>query len=220
MKFKPILWKRRNLWWPTWTGWIGIMALLVIPLLGWGLIGERFLSLTKRLDAEVLIVECWIGKQGLIAAVEEFKRGDYSHIVTVGPKVKRGWESDGRSVAELAGEYLQKLGIPDQKIVIAPAADKNVNRTYEAARSAMGGLEKEKVEATAVNVFTHGTHSRRSRLVFSKVFGTNAKVGCISWLPREHKDSGYWVSTERMESFFTETLSYIFELTLNGGRGL
>ena len=74
MKFKPILWKRRNLWWPTWTGWIGIMALLVTPLLGWGLIGERFLSLTKRLDAEVLIVECWIGKDGLIAAVEEFKK--------------------------------------------------------------------------------------------------------------------------------------------------
>ena len=220
MRWRLNLFRRRNLWWPTWPGWICILALLATPLVVWGLVGERFLSPTKKVDAPILIVECWIGKAGLTAAVEEYESGNYTHIVAVGPKVKRGWLSEGHSVAELAGRHLLEIGIPGDQIITAIAADRDMNRTFEAAQSALRELKERQIRVPAINVFTHGTHSRRSRLVFSKVFGDTTKVGCISWVPPRDVDSGIWGSTERIESLFTETLSYFFELILNGGRGL
>ena len=45
--------------------------------LGWFNYGELFLALTHRLPAEVLVVEGWIGREGVRAAVDEFERGSY-----------------------------------------------------------------------------------------------------------------------------------------------
>jgi hypothetical protein len=40
--------------------------------------------LTRRLPAEVLVTDAWIGRDGIRAAAEEFKLGGYEYIVVTG----------------------------------------------------------------------------------------------------------------------------------------
>src|SRR5271166_2313857 len=49
--------------------------------------GESYFSLTRRLPAEVLVVEGWLGfygYDGILAAASEFKQGHYQYIVATG----------------------------------------------------------------------------------------------------------------------------------------
>ena len=48
------------------------------------LLWRVFLSLTERRPAEILVVEGWIGRDGVRAAATEFERGVYRYVVTSG----------------------------------------------------------------------------------------------------------------------------------------
>ena len=104
--------RRRTVWWPTWIGWCAIIAGLLIPA-AWGfLAGESFLSLTQRLpEAEVLVVEGWIGRDGVRAAASEFETHGYEYIATSGGPTTGRWEKDRSNYAEMAGLELMALRI-------------------------------------------------------------------------------------------------------------
>jgi hypothetical protein len=73
---------------------------------------------------------------------------------------------------------------------------------------------------TAINIFTAGAHARRSRLVYEKVFGSEVKVGAISWAPADRATSiAWWRSSERTIVLTKETVGYLSELLFNSGRG-
>ena len=71
---KLTLFQRRNLWWPTWRGWLLLFLVLVAPVIGWGAFGERILMRNERLAADTLVVESWIQPDGLHIAVREWER--------------------------------------------------------------------------------------------------------------------------------------------------
>jgi hypothetical protein len=54
----------------------------------WCTAGEKFLSLTDRSPAEILIVEGWIRDDGIRAAKLEFESGKYKYIVTSGSVIE------------------------------------------------------------------------------------------------------------------------------------
>ena len=85
------LFQRRNLWCPTFLGWIVLLLLFGAPFLLWWFKGEAYFSLTERQPATVLIVEGWIGVEGVQAAKQEFDHGGYDTIVTVGGLSTKDW---------------------------------------------------------------------------------------------------------------------------------
>jgi hypothetical protein len=212
--------QRRTMWVPTLLGFCLILLILFTPMVWWFTNGESFLSLTHRLPAQVLAVEGWIGNGGIRAAAAEFREHGYRYLVTTGGPADERWGQPQVSYAEIAEEELVALGIPENQIIVAPARDADIERTYESAMAERRALQVTGLQPKAINVFTLGAHARRSRLIYAKVAGAGTKVGVVSWSPPEEDGVPWWRSSNRAKNFLTETAGYTYEVLLNSGRGL
>ena len=210
--------RRRTIWCPTWVGWSLVAVLVALPGLAWLLAGESFLSLTERLPAEVLVVEGWIGRDGIQAAAAEFEQGGYRYTATSGGPALDRWKENPSSYAEMAGRELVRAGIPQDRIIVAPSRATERGRTFESAAAVHRTLQARGIRPKALNIFTFGPHARRSRLVFAKLEGSEADVGAIAWTPTDYGSEPWWHSSERAKDLIAETAGYAFELFLNSGR--
>jgi hypothetical protein len=203
-------------WSPILLGAFAIVVLLVFPGIWLCVYGESFFSLTHRLPAEVLLVEGWIGSDGLRNAAVEFEQSGYQYIVATG-----GRTEDRRSpsnFADLAGQELIRLGVPKDRIIIAPTGEIARERTFESAAAAWRGLQFKGIHPKALNVFTLSVHARRSRFVYAKVYAPATQVGVIAWTPSDYKTAPWWRSSSRTKCFLKEIVKYPFEVLLNSGR--
>jgi hypothetical protein len=203
-------------WFPTLLGAFPIIVLLVFPGIWLCIYGESFFSLTHRLPAEVLVVEGWIANDGLRNAAVEFERGAYQYIVTTG-----GQTEDRRSpsnFADIAGQELIRLGVPKDRIIIAPTGEAEYERTFKSAVAAWRALQLKGIHPKALNVFTLSVHARRSRFVYAKVYAPATQVGVIAWTPSDYEAAPWWRSSRRTKCFFKEIVKYPFEFLLNSGR--
>jgi uncharacterized SAM-binding protein YcdF (DUF218 family) len=213
----PALFKRRSVPVPTWFGLLCLLMALGLPAAWWVFAAEKWFSLTERVPADVLVVEGWIGVDGIRAAKEEFDRGGYRYIVTAGSMTNNRWGSQQWNYAIEAQEVLLKLQVPADRVIAAPAPDTESHRTYESAVAVRETLQRQAVFPRGVNIFTLGVHSRRSRLVFARAL-SSTPVGAVSWLPKVYGPGPWWKSSERAEDLLKETVGYPFELLFNSGR--
>jgi len=168
--------------------------------------------------AEVLVVEGWIGREGVRAAATEFEEHAYKYVATSGGPTSGRWEKERSNYAEMAGLELAELGVPRDKIIVAPCRDTETHRTFKSAAAVLRALAATHLQPKALNVFTYGPHARRSRLVYAKVFGSETDVGVVAWKPPEYGLEPWWRSSQRAKELLSESVGYIFELFLNSGR--
>jgi hypothetical protein len=212
--------ERRTVWFPTWLGTFLLFLLVAVPVAWWGVRGESVLSSTQRTRAEVLVVEGWIGSEGIRAAATEFNQGGYQYVVATGGVASgKGWGQSGWSYAEGADHELVRSGVPEGKIIVAPSRGTESQRTYESALAVLQALEAKQIHPQALNVFTLGPHAKRSCLVFAKVLGSAMKVGVVSWVPADYRALPWWRSSDRAKDLLTETAGYLYEFLFNSGRG-
>jgi uncharacterized SAM-binding protein YcdF (DUF218 family) len=208
--------QRRSVWLPTALGWLLLLILTVLPPAFWCLWGESYLAVTDRESARVLIVEGWISDEGIAAAAEEFRRGDYHVILTAGGWTGEHWNGLRWDFAAAGAERLIRNGIPDGKVIAAPAPATESQRTYISAKAAGDVLRAAGLNEERVNVFTQGSHARRTRLVYRKALVDSPAVGVIAWQPSVVKH--WWRSSGRSADFVKETVGFFFELLLSSGR--
>jgi hypothetical protein len=210
--------RRRTVLCPTPLGWVCLLGIFLAPFFLWWFECEAFLSQTQRLPAEVLVVEGWIGKEGIQAAGVEFKQGGYRYVVTTGGLTNNRWDSHQWSYAEMAKDVLLGSGISQDKIIMAQPKDTDRQRTFASAAAVRQILQAKGILPTAINVFTFGAHARRSRLIFAKAFQPGTRVGVISWTQPNDRTGPWWRSSERAQDVIKETAGYTFEVLLNSGR--
>jgi hypothetical protein len=199
-------------------GWL-CGFLLIAGLLGcWIFWAERWLSMTRREPANILVVEGWIGLEGMRGAAQEFAEGKYKLVVTTGGLTGERWNVERWNYAEMAAKELHRLGVPRDQILVARAREIESQRTYEAAAAAWRTLRANHLQPPAINIMTRGPHARRSRLIYSKVLDAQTKVGVISWIPASERATPWWGSTDRASDLIKESVAYPFELILNSGR--
>ena len=214
------LFHRRTVWCPTLLGFFGILLPPALVVVWWSISGESFLSSTRRLPAQVLVVEGWIGSVGVRAAATEFNQGGYQYVVATGGVADaKGWAQAGWSYAEGADHELIRSGVPEERIIFAPSRVTAGHRTYESAVAVFRALETRGIHPKALNVFTFGPHAKRSCLVFAKVLGPETKVGGVDWTPFDYRALPWWRSSDRAKDLLTETAGYLYEALLNSGRG-
>jgi hypothetical protein len=211
--------RRYTIWCPTRLGSVCIALLLSISVGWWLICGESFLSATNRLPVDVLVVEGWIGRPGIHASVEEFEKRGYKYIVATGGLTSGRWEEEPESYAEMAAAEIIRLGIPREKIIVAPAKYTENHRTFESAVAVWRALRAMGIQKKGLNVFTFGPHATRSRLVFAKVAGSETDVGVIGWIPPDFAAAPWWQSSERARELLEETVGCLYEALLNSGRG-
>ena len=208
---------RRSVWWPTNRGWAALFFLVMIPMATWFFLGEGFLARNRPLPAEALIIEGWIGIEGVRAARIEFDQGHYRYLVTTGELTDNRWGPQRWNYAIEAYELLHRLGVPDDRLIAAPAPETERQRTFTSAAAARDELRHRGIQIRSANVFTLGAHARRSRLVFAKAL-PGVDVGVIAWHPPTFTSGPWWRSSERAEEFLKETAGYFYELIFNSGR--
>ena len=212
------LFRRRTIWWPTLLGWAALCVCVAAAGSAWCLWGEGFLSLTERRPAEVLVIEGWIGADGIRAAKGEFDNGGYLYAVATGGQTGDKWDSKRWSYAREAEEQLLRLGVPRGRLILAEPRRMEIRRTFESALAVSAALSERGIHPQAVNVFTKGPHARRSRLVFAKVFPRATEIGVVAWTPPGYAPEPWWHSSERAGDFIKESAGWVFEVLLNSGR--
>lgn len=210
----------RTVWWPTWLGWLALAVALALPAGMWAFRGERFLARHAPETAEVLIVEGWIGLDGMAEVRREFVRGGYAYIVTAGGPTGHRWTRSKYNYALSAADVLLGWGLPADKVIAAPDEGREEQRTYGAALAVRAKLEERGLQPTAVNVLTLGAHTRRSHLVYRKVLGDRMRVGSVAWWPEHYNREPWWRSSERAADMLKETVGYTVELLFSSGRWL
>jgi len=213
------LFQRRLVWWPTTLGWC---CILLVPsaLLGvWICFGESFLSQTRRVQADTLIIEGWIGRESMPDTKREFERGKYQRLIVTGGLTGHTWARERWSVTEIAQRDLLRLGFDEDKLLLAPCDDVENQRTYVSAVAARQTIEKHRLAVHAINVISRGPHARRTHSVYSKVFGPKIAVGVISWNPYASHGRAWWRSSTRAKELLDETFGWAYEAMFDSGRG-
>jgi DUF218 domain len=210
--------RRRTVPCPTWAGWFCLVAIFLLVFSAFFFFGESFLTETDRVPADTLVVEGWIGRSGLRAAVDEFRRGGYVRVLAAGGLSSGRWEDQPQSYAEMAANELIRLGIPRERVTVAMSENTERYRTFESAVAVWRAIRLAGNKPRGINIFTFGPHARRSIMVFTKVNSDVEKIGVIGWCPPEYQGDGWWQSSERSKEFFEETLGYLYEVLLNSGR--
>lgn len=212
------LFERRMLPWPTVWGWLGFFLLIGTPIGWWIFAGEGFFRVTQRLPAEVLIIEGFVHDEGVRAAKIEFENGPYRYIVTSGSLTPGHGGPEKWNYAIEAHDQLLRMGVPPEKVIAAPAVETESQRTFEAAMTVRRVLDQRGLHPASANIFTHGAHARRSRLIFAKALGSGVEVGSISWTPKDYSSGPWWKSSERAQDLLKETAGWLFEVLFNSGR--
>ncbi|HEY4300862.1 MAG TPA: ElyC/SanA/YdcF family protein [Candidatus Didemnitutus sp.] len=215
-----VLVRRRTLPVPTLWGWLILAAFFLGVAALWLFEAESFLSLTQREPADTLVVEAWIGFDGLSAARDEFVHGHYRYLVAAGGPSESPWDSRRWNYADEAHDFFIRQGLPADDVITARQGETRVQRTHATAVAAREALAARGLHPSAINVFTAGPHARRSRLIFAKVFRPGTKVGVVSWVPARRAEGPWWRSSIRSEDLVKETVGYLFELLFSSGRWL
>src|SRR5262245_45490937 len=102
--------RRRELWVPTWRGWVLILLVCVVLTAMVGKSIHPFLAMNRPLDGGVLVVEGWLPDVSLRVAVSKVKEGAYEKVYVTGGPIEQGAPlCEYRTYAELGSATLTKL---------------------------------------------------------------------------------------------------------------
>ena len=204
---RPRLFRRREFWFPTAWGW----AVLFVLAAGAGTFVATnvhgFLAANEAVGAQALVVEGWLGPDELDQAVVRFHSGRYERVITAGGPLV-GWpKATGyESYAELAAAYLTAHGLEREAVVAVPAPDSAQDRTFLSAVMVREWAKESGVALDAIDVFSAGTHARRSRLLYRMAFGPHVGVGVLAAQQRGYDPKAWWLTSSGAESVVSEAI--------------
>ena len=192
---RPFWFRRRSVPVPTWKTWF--VLLTALALLGWWFTSSvhGWLAVVEPVErAPYIIVEGWAPDYVLEEVMAAARETPVQRIFTTGIPLDRGsFLSEYQNYAQLCAASLAKMGVDPQRICPVPAAEAKTNRTRTMARALKVVLDAENIPAAErrINLFTLGTHGRRSRRIFQEVLGDTWQVGVIS-VPSADYDAARW----------------------------
>jgi hypothetical protein len=194
---------------PTWKG-VMLLAALLAGAAFWVVQGlPAFLAPNDPMGHGLLVVEGWQERDSLQLAASTFRNGRYdAMVVTGGPTVDPAWEGGFATYAERAASALRQLGIVEPELVVVPAPPSAQDRTYRSAVAVREWLEVSGRRVSALDVFSVGTHSRRSRALYRMAFGDEIDVGVRSGSPSKYDLERWWRSSEGAKDVLGESLAY------------
>lgn len=84
------------------------------------------------------------------------------------------------SNAELARGKLISMGIDSTKIFASPGERVKINRTLTSALAFRNWLYKSGIKVSGINIFSMGTHARRTWMTYNKILNEKYNIGIIS----------------------------------------
>jgi len=190
--------KRKELWVPTWRGWVLIVFAIFGMVAGYVRNIDSFLSVSEPVQAQILAVEEWIPPYAIESAASEFKDHGYTLLVVLGNE--RRW----------VVPILKEAGVDEKRIVKVPVQPVLKDRTFAMAVALKNWLLASGMPGKAVNVYTLGVHARRSLLLCREALGPGFTVGVISCADPYYDPKQWWESSEGFKTVIDETIAYVY----------
>src|SRR2546430_11160797 len=122
-------------WGLSWHGRLFVTSVMVLAIYAVVLNVHPFLAVTHRANAKILVVEGWIDEYAIRAGADEFKTGDYEHIITTGGPVtgSGGYTNDHNTFASVGARRLKAAGVADESVQMVPSHVIGRDRTDNSA---------------------------------------------------------------------------------------
>jgi hypothetical protein len=177
----------------------------------WG--AQPFLSLTRPVGGDILVVEGWIPDYAMREALAVFRSRPYSLLVATGGPLPQGtaYASYG-SHARLAAVTLEEFGLPADSIAVVPSPEVARDRTYQEGVSLREWLKGEGSahHVKSVDVFSFSAHARRSRLLYAMALGREVNVGVYSSRDQGYDPGRWWKSSNGVRKVSDEVIAYAY----------
>lgn len=191
--------------------------MLVLALSGfcclWVLVraAPGFLSVQQPVPARILVVEGWSSDVAFEFVTNQIRRTGYERILVTGGPIDTGAPlSEYRTYAERGAATLLAMGCSSNLVQAVPAPRVVQDRTYTAAVALRLWMQINAIPDQALNLVTVGPHARRSRLLYSRAFGGQTKIGTFV-LPVEDFDERRWyASSAGFRAVVGESLAYAY----------
>jgi hypothetical protein len=200
---------------PTVWGWLALCTIFLgtVSFVVSGL--DSFLSVNKPLDAKVMVIEGWLPDYALQQAVQELSRSHYVKLLAAGGPLEKGFYlSEYKTYAALTAATLIKLGVDSAAIIIVPAPQAAVDRTYASACAVKKWIERSGMSLHAINLVSLGPHARRSRLLYEQAFNASPKlsasVGAIAYSDRMYDGRRWWKTSSGFRTVTGEAIAYLY----------
>lgn len=201
----------RKIWLPTIFGWFFILCIALVV----GLFVVRniyaFLAPNEPVGARVLVIEGWLAPEELDQAVQTFNKGGYERVVTTGGPIL-GWPElyIQSNYAKVAADYLAQHGVPRDVIISVPTPASAQERTFLSAVVLRDSAQQLGITLDAIDLFSAGAHSRRSRLLFQMAFGQKVRVGVLAGRPGDYDPEAWWRSSSGVESMVFQSIGLLW----------
>ncbi len=179
---------------PRWKRTYVFLALAALSLGLFAAFVHPFLAITRRVDADVMVVEGWIPDYMFPAAAREFHERPYRLVLVSGMQNGPADPSDTAPYFAHAAAELKKAGVPANQIVECPAPFAKWLRTSKTARAVRAKAESLNPPPRGVNVVTAGPHARETWVAYDHAFGKDFPVGIVSVPKTDYPANRWWLS--------------------------
>jgi hypothetical protein len=193
-------------------GTLAFLTIFTIAIISFATLNlHAFLAINSPIKADVLVVEGWLPDYAIEAAAIEFKNGSYQKLITIGGSIPRGlYLSEYQNFAELAAATLTAIGVDPERLFIVADTSQSPGRTSGAAAILDLWLATSEPQISAIDLFTLGTHARRSWLLFNNTLNPQISVGILSAEPLNYDPNSWWHSSEGFRTVVSELLAYLY----------
>ena len=207
-----MLFRRRQIWWPTWRGWLLLFALLALAVVVWAHTIVGFLAMNQPArQASTLVVEGWMNEADLAQAITAFQRGGYTRLLTTGGPIDP-WSDVGhwKTFAVRGAAYALAHGVAQDRVVPLSAPESLQERTWTNALMVRDWAARSGTALGGVDVYTAGMHARRSHALYARALGEKVEVGVLAAVPNEFDTLHWWRSSAGAKAVLGESLSWLW----------
>ena len=167
------------------------LGLTAVALVSYFMFAISFLSVTKRVDADVLVVESWIPYYMFQSAAGEFHRGHYALLLISGQQNNPDREQTSSVALESLALHFEELGVPRSALITCPAQYSWWHRTAKTAKVVREKTHELGLKPRGINILTEGTHARETWAAYRHIYGNETPIGIIS-IPKIPPPSNRW----------------------------
>ena len=202
---------RRNYWTPTLWGWVLVCVILVILGFTFLLNAHDFLSKTEIVEARVILVEGRTPDPVIALAGELLLTNQKDSILILGGPIERGKHlTELRYMSEMVSDRLNKIGVPNEKIVQIKLPETRGDNIEKAARYLAQWMKESNSSIRKLDIITQGPEARRCQFLFQKALGESYEIGGMNVPPEDYNPKRWWTYSEGIKKTLNEGLSWIY----------
>lgn len=204
------LFKKRICVRPTLLGWVLMLALLVI-LFRISLVGVYyFLAVNNPVNSKTMVLEGSAPAYVVKDALKYYNKHGYDRLIVTGiPIINYEFIAPYKSTAHAALRALKYYGFEDTVFLANIPSNVLVDRTYHTAVVTRMLFDGNKW-AKNFDIYTVGVHSRRSRMMFRKAFGSSYNIGIIAHKDRTFAPNHWWRSSKGFRNVSNEFVATLY----------